>query len=167
MQDRGMEGKGEKKRRKKVVRGRARKEREKEEFSSGSFPLSLALPTEGRKTLPSSHGSPRRTQPGCPSDALATPQRWAPSQTSHHGPCRRLPWSSAVPGISNPAHGMPALANQLLPPGILILSPASSIPVHPVASVILSRGLRGGHHHLPTPLRYSEYSTLQLPKLIC
>lgn len=43
-----MEGKGEKKRWKKVVRDRERKEREKEEFSSGSFPPSPALPTQRR-----------------------------------------------------------------------------------------------------------------------
>lgn len=107
-------------------------------------PSPLPSPPRGEKNLPSSHCGPGRTQPRCPSNALAVPQRRAPSQTRRHGPCRRLPWSSTTPGVSNPARGTPALAHQLLLPGILILSPASSIPVRPAACVILSRGLAAG-----------------------
>lgn len=78
MQNRGMEGKGEKKRRKKVVRGKERKEREKEEFSSGSFPpcpphREEKKPPQLSLQPPEDADWPPQRCPGHPTEMVTTP----------------------------------------------------------------------------------------------
>lgn len=102
MQDRGMEGNGEKKRPKKVVRGterqRKEREREKEEFSSGSFPTLPCTPHSEEEKSSSRCG---RTKPGHPRDVLVTlSQRWP--QAHPHGPSG-YPMTKDRPGIPNPS----------------------------------------------------------------
>lgn len=129
-------------------------------------PRPLPSPPRGGKTSPALSAAPGGRSPAAPA------MRWPPHRDGHrHKPVTTDPADACqgqAPSLAFQTQplGSPALATQLLLPGILIFSPASCIPVHPVASIILSRGLGGGHHHLPTPLRYSEDSRLQLPKLI-
>lgn len=128
----------------------------------------LPSPPRGDKTSPALTAAPG----GHSSAAPAMP--WPPRRDGHHhkpvatdpaDPCRS---QAPSPAFQTQPVGMPAIANQPLQPRILILSAAKSIPVHPVASVAPSGGLRRGS--LPPsnpPPRYLGYSELQLPKLIC
>lgn len=160
MQDRGMEGNGEKKRRKKVVRGRERGKREKKRsLVLIPSPLSLPSPSRGEKNLPRSCCSPGRTRPGHPRDVLVTPpQRWP--QPHPHGPSGRLPRPRTDREFQTSPHQAPP------PAGIPALSPARGIPAPSEDSHPLQR-TRGGRHHLPTPPRGSGDSRLQFPKLLC
>lgn len=131
-----------------------RGKREKKRFSSGSFPHPLPSPPTGAKTSPAllqpqedAAQTPQRC-PGHPIEMVTAPPPWAlwtSSMAKHHPWCfKPTPWGT------NPH-------NQLLLPGILILSPASSIHSPSGIHYPLQR-TEGDHYHLPTPPRYSEHS---------
>lgn len=107
-------------------------------------PHSLPSPPRGEKTSPALTAALGGRSPAAP----AMP--WPPHRDGHrHKPVTTDPADAChgqAPSLAFQTQplGSPALANQLLLPGILISSPASCIPVHPVASIILPRGLRGG-----------------------
>lgn len=141
MRDRGMEGDGEKKRRKKVVRGRERGKREKKR-SLVRIPSPLPCPPhpeEGKTSAglaAATGGQSPATQrcPGHPSTETAT----TPSPRT------------LLAGIPNPA---------LSPQGFQ----SSAQPQHPgpsEGSASSPEGSWWGHHHLPTPPRCSGCSRL-------
>lgn len=142
----GWRGK-EKKRQKKVVRGRQRKDREKKRSlilipSPHHLPspaLTVSRPPQRCPDRPTGLGTTTNRSP----QTLRTP-----AMVQHHPGCSKAdPWNTSSHQPAPPARDF---------------NPQSSSPVHPVASIILCRGLSGGHHHLPTPRRYWECSRLQL-----
>lgn len=162
MQDRGMEGNGEKKRRKKVVRGRERGKREKKRsLVLIPSPPPRPSPPRGGKTSPGLAAAPGGRGP-------ATPEMsWSPQDSTETATALspRTLWTCAMANTDLEFQTQPSPSPFSLqgfhPPAQLAAARLPLRALHPLQRT------RGGHQHLPTPPRCSGCSRLQFPKLLC